>query len=130
VKYLDEYRDARLAKRLLTGLGRVARHPWTVMEVCGGQTHTLVRSGIVRQLPAHLRLVHGPGCPVCVTPIEEIDEALELAARPGVTFCSFGDMLRVPGSGTDLLRVRAQGGDVRVVYSPLDALEIARREAS
>jgi hydrogenase expression/formation protein HypD len=128
LKHLDEYRDARLSKKLLAGLGKIVRHPWTVMEVCGGQTHTLVRSGIVEQLPRNLRLVHGPGCPVCVTPIEEIDEALELAARPGVVFCSFGDMLRVPGSQTDLLRVRSQGGDVRVVYSPLDVLEIARRE--
>jgi hydrogenase expression/formation protein HypD len=128
VKHVDEYRDAKLSKRLLAGLAKVTRGNWTVMEVCGGQTHTLVRSGIVQQLPPNLRLVHGPGCPVCVTPIEEIDEALELAARPDITFCSFGDMLRVPGSRTDLLRVRAQGGDVRLVYSPLDALEIARRE--
>lgn len=128
MKHLDEFRDAKLAKRLLAGLGKVVRQPWTVMEVCGGQTHTLVRSGITQQLPANLRLVHGPGCPVCVTPIEEIDEALELAGRTGVTLCSFGDMLRVPGSRTDLLKVRASGGDVRVVYSPLDALAIARRE--
>jgi hydrogenase expression/formation protein HypD len=128
MKLVDEYRDARLARRLLAGLANVARHPWTVMEVCGGQTHTLVRSGIVGQLPANLRLVHGPGCPVCVTPVEEIDEAHELAARPEVTFCSFGDMLRVPGSRTDLLAVRARGGDVRIVYSPLDALAIAKRE--
>lgn len=130
MKHLDEYRDARLSKRLLTGLTKIVRRPWTVMEVCGGQTHVFVRSGIVELLPANLRLVHGPGCPVCVTPIEEIDEALELAARPGITFCSFGDMLRVPGSRTDLLRVRTLGGDVRIVYSPLDALEIARREPS
>lgn len=128
MKLLDEYRDAKLSRRLLAGLAKVVRRRWTVMEVCGGQTHTLVRSGIVQQLPANLRLVHGPGCPVCVTPIEEIDEALELAARPGIAFCSFGDMLRVPGSRTDLLQVRSRGGDVRIVYSPLDALEIARRE--
>jgi hydrogenase expression/formation protein HypD len=128
VKLLDEYRDARLAKRLLAGLDRIVTRPWNVMEVCGGQTHTLVKSGIVERLPTNLRLIHGPGCPVCVTPIEEIDEALDIAARPGVTFCSFGDMLRVPGSSRDLMRVRMGGGDVRVVYSPLDAVEIARRE--
>jgi hydrogenase expression/formation protein HypD len=128
MKHVDEYRDARLAKRLLAALARQVSRPWTVMEVCGGQTHTLVRSGILQQLPANLRVVHGPGCPVCVTPLQEIDEALELASRPEVTFCSFGDMLRVPGSTTDLLRVRSEGGDVRVVYSPLDALAVARRE--
>jgi hydrogenase expression/formation protein HypD len=128
MKHLDEYRDARLAKRLLAGLTKLVRRPATVMEVCGGQTHTLVRSGILEQLPPLLRVVHGPGCPVCVTPIEEIDEALQLAARQEVRFCSFGDMLRVPGSRTDLLTVRSQGGDVRIVYSPLDALELARRD--
>ena len=96
------------------------------MEVCGGQTHTLVRSGIDRMLPEGVRLVHGPGCPVCVTPLEQIDRALAIAARPGVIFCSFGDMLRVPGSHSDLLRVRAEGGDVRPVYSPLDAVRIAK----
>ncbi|MFO0866093.1 MAG: hydrogenase formation protein HypD [Gemmataceae bacterium] len=128
MKHLDEYRDARLAKRLLSGIAKIVRSPHTVMEVCGGQTHTLVRSGILDQLPENLKVVHGPGCPVCVTPMEEIDEALELAARPEVRFCSFGDMLRVPGSRTDLSTIRSQGGDVRIVYSPLDALEMARRD--
>jgi hydrogenase expression/formation protein HypD len=127
MKYVDEYRDPVLARRLLAEIGRTVTRPWTVMEVCGGQTHTLVRSGIDRLVPEGLRLVHGPGCPVCVTPLELIDKALAIAARPGVTFCSFGDMLRVPGSSGDLLRVRAHGGDVRLVYSPLDAVEVARR---
>ena len=126
MKYLDEYRDPRVAERLLGAIRRAATRPWTIMEVCGGQTHTLVRSGIDRLVPDGLRLVHGPGCPVCVTPLEQIDRALAIAARPGVIFTSFGDMLRVPGSSTDLLRVRAEGGDVRVVYSPLDAVKIAR----
>jgi hydrogenase expression/formation protein HypD len=126
VKYLDEFRDPVLARRLLEAIHRAVTQPWTVMEVCGGQTHTLVRSGIDRMLPEGVRLVHGPGCPVCVTPLEQIDRALVIAARPGVIFCSFGDMLRVPGSHSDLLRVRAEGGDVRAVYSPLDAVRIAR----
>lgn len=126
MKYLDDYRDPALAERLVEALRRAVTRPWTIMEVCGGQTHTLVKSGIDRLVPENLRLVHGPGCPVCVTPLELIDQALALAAQPEVTFCSFGDMLRVPGSHTDLLRVRAEGGDVRIVYSPLDALRLAR----
>jgi hydrogenase expression/formation protein HypD len=130
VKYVDEYRDPMAAARLLDAVRRDATRPWTVMEVCGGQTHTLVRSGIDRLLPERLRLVHGPGCPVCVTPLEQIDRALAIAARPGVIFTSFGDMLRVPGTSRDLLRVRAEGGDVRVVYSPLDAVRIARENRS
>jgi hydrogenase expression/formation protein HypD len=129
MKYVDEYRDPRIAERLLDAIRRVATRPWTLMEVCGGQTHTLVRSGIVRLLPPGLRMVHGPGCPVCVTPLELIDRALAIAARPRVLFCSFGDMLRVPGSTSDLLRVRAAGGDVRTVYSPLDAVRIAREHS-
>jgi hydrogenase expression/formation protein HypD len=127
MKYLDEYRDAGLAGRLLAAIRRSVTRPWTIMEVCGGQTHTLVRSGIQRLLPAELRLVHGPGCPVCVTPLELIERALAVAALPGVIFCSFGDMLRVPASSSDLLRVRAAGADVRVVYSPLDAVKLARQ---
>lgn len=125
MKYVDEYRDPKLAARLLEAIHRTVTRPWTLMEVCGGQTHTLVRSGIDRLVPEPVRLVHGPGCPVCVTPLEQIDRALAIAAQPGVIFCSFGDMLRVPGSREDLLRVRAAGGDVRVVYSPLDAVRIA-----
>ena len=125
MKYLDEYRDPQTAEALLGAIRRAVSKPWTVMEVCGGQTHTLVRSGIDQLLDTKVRLVHGPGCPVCVTPLEQIDRALAIAARPGVIFCSFGDMLRVPGSTTDLLRVRSQGGDVRIVYSPLDAVRLA-----
>jgi hydrogenase expression/formation protein HypD len=126
VKYVDEYRDPRLCARQLAAIERELTHPWTIMEVCGGQTHTLVRSGIDRLLPNGLTLVHGPGCPVCVTPLEQIDRALAIASRGDVIFTSFGDMLRVPGSERDLLQIRAEGGDVRVVYSPLDAVQIAR----
>jgi hydrogenase expression/formation protein HypD len=125
VKYLDEYRDPVLAARLLADLRATATRPWTVMEVCGGQTHTIVRQGIDELLPAGVRMIHGPGCPVCVTPLQTVDKALAIAARPGVTFTSYGDMLRVPGSGGDLLGVKARGGDVRVVYSPLDAVRLA-----
>jgi len=128
VRYLDEYRDPALARRLLAELHRVATRPWTLMEVCGGQTHTLVRQGIDELLPAGIRMIHGPGCPVCVTPLALIDRALAIAARPEVTFTSFGDMLRVPGSDTDLLALKARGADVRVVYSPVDAVRIAQRE--
>src|SRR5262249_2483393 len=115
----------RLAERLLDQIRRTVTRPWTIMEVCGGQTHTLIRSGIDRLVPEGVRLVHGPGCPVGVTPLGQIDRALAIAARPEVIFCSFGDMLRVPGTSSDLLRVRAEGGDVRIVYSPLDAVRIA-----
>lgn len=125
MKYLDEYRDAGAAGRLAAAIARAATRPWVVMEVCGGQTHSIVKYGLDRMLPAGLELVHGPGCPVCVTALETIDRAHALAARPGVIFCSFGDMLRVPGSRGDLLRLRSQGADVRVVYSPLDAVTLA-----
>ena len=125
MRYLDEYRDPALARRLLAELGAVATRPWNLMEVCGGQTHTLVRQGIDELLPAGIRMIHGPGCPVCVTPVETIDRALRIAAAPGVVFTSFGDMLRVPGTTTSLLQVKAAGGDVRVVYSPADAVRIA-----
>jgi hydrogenase expression/formation protein HypD len=127
VKFVDEYRDPALGHALLERIRKATTADWTLMEVCGGQTHTILRSGIDRLLPPQLRLLHGPGCPVCVTPLELIDRALAIAALPGVTFCSFGDMLRVPGSTTDLLTVRARGGDVRMVYSPLDAVELARK---
>jgi hydrogenase expression/formation protein HypD len=128
VKYLDEYRDPGLARALLAELRALATRPWALMEVCGGQTRTLVRQGIDELLPAGMRMVHGPGCPVCVTPLATIDLALRLAALPGVVFTSFGDMLRVPGSSTDLLHVKAAGGDVRAVYSPMDAVRAAREE--
>lgn len=130
MKYLDEYRDPVLARRLLAELHAVATRPWALMEVCGGQTHTLVRQGIDELLPAGMRMIHGPGCPVCVTPLELIDKALLIAARPEVTFSSFGDMLRVPGSATDLLALKARGADVRVVYSPIDAVQLAQRMPS
>ena len=126
MKYLSEYRDPALAARLLDELRRTVTRPWTVMEVCGGQTHTLVRQGIDEVLPAGMRMIHGPGCPVCVTPLEQIDRALAIAERPEVILTSFGDMLRVPGSHTDLLSLRARGADVRVVYSPLEAVKLAQ----
>lgn len=127
MKYLDEYRDPVLARRLLAELQAIATRPWAIMEVCGGQTHTLVRQGIDELLPAGIRMIHGPGCPVCVTPLEMIDKAVRIAARPEVTFTSYGDMLRVPGTSGDLLGVKARGGDVRVVYTPLDAVHLAER---
>ncbi|MFF3558164.1 hydrogenase formation protein HypD [Streptomyces tsukubensis] len=126
MKYLEEFRDPALARGLLDDIRATVTRPWALMEVCGGQTHTIIRHGIDQLLPEGVELIHGPGCPVCVTPLEVIDKALEIASRPGVVFCSFGDMLRVPGSDRDLFRVRGEGGDVRVVYSPLDALRIAR----
>ncbi|MEV7982264.1 hydrogenase formation protein HypD [Streptomyces sp. NPDC086519] len=125
MKYLDEYRDPVLARRLLDELRDTATRPWRIMEVCGGQTHTLVRQGIDELLPAGMRMIHGPGCPVCVTPLETLDRAMAIAARPGVILTSFGDMLRVPGTGTDLLSLRARGADVRVVYAPMDAVRLA-----
>lgn len=125
MKYLDEYRDGAAARKLAAGVAQTVTRPWTVMEVCGGQTHTIVKYGIDRILPPEIELVHGPGCPVCVTSLETIDRAHAIASRPDVTFCSFGDMLRVPGSRGDLLQVKSQGGDVRVVYSPLDAVNLA-----
>jgi len=126
MKYVDEYRDAALVKGVIEEIRRTVTCPWTIMEICGGQTHAIVRHGIDQLLPPEIELVHGPGCPVCVTPLELIDKALEIASRPDVIFCSYGDMLRVPGSGSDLFSVKAQGGDVRVVYSPLDAVKMAK----
>jgi hydrogenase expression/formation protein HypD len=125
MKYVEEYRDPILAKQLLVEINAAVTKPWSLMEVCGGQTHTIVRQGIDDLLPAGLRMVHGPGCPVCVTPLELIDKACAIAARPDVIFTSYGDMLRVPGSQTDLLALKARGSDVRTVYSPMDALRIA-----
>jgi hydrogenase expression/formation protein HypD len=127
VKFIDEYRDADAAQALARALARITTRPWTLMEVCGGQTHSIVRFGLDALLPKGVTLVHGPGCPVCVTPVELIDKAVAIASRPDVVFCSFGDMVRVPGTGKDLLAVKAEGGDVRILYSPLDALEVARR---
>jgi hydrogenase expression/formation protein HypD len=127
MKYQNEYRDPAAAQKLRRAIEQITTRPWTIMEVCGGQTHTIVRYGIDELLPPNIELVHGPGCPVCVTPLELIDKAIEIAAHPEVIFCSFGDMLRVPGSRRDLLAVKAAGGDVRIVYSPLDCLRIAEQ---
>jgi hydrogenase expression/formation protein HypD len=127
MKFMDEYRDAGMARRLLAEIARAVHGRWVLMEICGGQTHTIMRYGLDELLPSNIELVHGPGCPVCVTPLETIDKALELAARPEVTLVSYGDMLRVPGSTTDLFTVKARGGDVRIVYSPTEALKIARQ---
>ncbi len=130
MKYLDEYRDAGAAQTLAREIARTTTRPWSLMEVCGGQTHAIVKFGIDELLPKEITLVHGPGCPVCVTPVELIDKALQIAARPEVIFCSFGDMLRVPGSTTDLLSVKAGGGDVRMIYSPMDAVSLAQDNPS
>lgn len=127
MKYVDEFRDAGLVRKTLDEIQRTVTRPWTLMELCGGQTHAIMHYGIDQLLPAEIELVHGPGCPVCVTPLEQIDKALAIAARPEVIFTSYGDMLRVPGSGRDLFSVRAAGGDVRVVYSPLDAVKLAQQ---
>jgi hydrogenase expression/formation protein HypD len=126
MKYLEEYRDGESARKFARAIARITTKPWTLMEVCGGQTHAIVKFGLDELLPKEVTLVHGPGCPVCVTPLEMIDRAIQIASRKGVIFCSFGDMLRVPGSGKDLLSVQAAEGDVRIVYSPLDALKIAK----
>jgi hydrogenase expression/formation protein HypD len=126
MKYIDEYRDERIAHSLAAEIRQFVSRPCVLMEICGGQTHTIMRYGLDELLPKEVELVHGPGCPVCVTPLETIDKAIELAARPDVTLVSYGDMLRVPGSSSDLFRAKAHGSDVRVVYSPLEALKIAR----
>jgi len=126
MKYIDEYRDPAAAAHFADAIRRITTQPWTLMEICGGQTHAIVKFGLDELLPPQITLVHGPGCPVCVTPVELIDKAVAIAVRPDVIFCSFGDMLRVPGTARDLLAVKAAGGDVRIVYSPLDALKLAR----
>lgn len=127
MKYLDEFRNPEIAKKILAELHEIATKDWVLMEVCGGQTHSIIKNGIDQVIPDKIQLVHGPGCPVCVTPLEMIDQALEIAAKPNVIFCSFGDMLRVPGSEKDLFMVKSEGGDVRVVYSPLEAVKLARQ---
>jgi hydrogenase expression/formation protein HypD len=126
MKYVDEYRDAALVHKLAAAIGRITTRPWTIMEICGGQTHAIVKFGLDELLPDHITLVHGPGCPVCVTSAGLIDQAVELAVEHGAIVCSFGDMLRVPGTSIDLLTAKARSGDVRIVYSPLDAVAIAR----
>src|SRR4051794_22144980 len=125
MKFLDEYRDAAAARKLAEAIARFVTRPWTIMEVCGGQTHSIVKYGIDEVLPPGIELVHGPGCPVCVTSLEMIDRAHAIATRPEVIFCSFGDMLRVPGSRGDLLQLKSRGADIRIVYSPLDAVNLA-----
>ena len=127
MKYLNEFRDGKKARRLADEISRLTSRRWNIMEVCGGQTHSIIRNGIDQLLPDEIELIHGPGCPVCVTPLQLIDKALAIAARPEVTFCSFGDMLRVPGSAGDLFTVKSDGGDIRVVYSPLDAVHFAEQ---
>jgi hydrogenase expression/formation protein HypD len=127
VKFVDEYRDPQVAARISAAIHAKAQHDWNIMEVCGGQTHTIVKSGLQDLLPSRISLLHGPGCPVCVTPVELIDHAIGIARRPEVIFCSFGDMLRVPGSSASLFNAKAEGATVRIVYSPLDAVEVARR---
>lgn len=126
MKYLTEYRDPEQARRCLEEIHRVTTRPWTLMEICGGQTHSLVRNGIPDLLPQTISMVHGPGCPVCVTPVSIINEAIYLAQQPGIIFCSFGDMLRVPGTEKSLLDIKAAGADIRVLYSPLEAVQLAR----
>ena len=126
MKYLEEFRDPELAQNLFKEIKEITTRDWAIMEVCGGQTHSIIRNGIDQLLPDEIELIHGPGCPVCVTPLGIIDKALAIAARSEVIFCSFGDMLRVPGSEKDLFRIKSEGGDIRTVYSPLDALNFAK----
>jgi len=130
MKYLDEFRDPATAKKLVSAIASVTTQPWNIMEVCGGQTHSIIKYGIDQLLPEGINLIHGPGCPVCVTPLEYIDKALAIAQLQGVIFCSFGDMLRIPGSQCDLLGLKAQGADIRIVYSPLDALTLAQQNTN
>jgi hydrogenase expression/formation protein HypD len=125
MKYLTEFRNGEIARSMAREIHAITTRPWKIMEVCGGQTHSIIKNSIDQMLPAKIEMVHGPGCPVCVTPLELIDKALAIAGQPGVIFCSFGDMLRVPGTEGDLFQVKGRGGDVRVVYSPLDAVELA-----
>lgn len=126
MKYIDEFRNSESVQKLAAQIQKITTQPWRLMEVCGGQTHSIVKNGLDQILPPEITLIHGPGCPVCVTPLEQIDKALQIAKRPEVIFCSFGDMLRVPGSDGDLFRIKAGGGDIRIVYSPLDAVRLAK----
>jgi hydrogenase expression/formation protein HypD len=126
MRFVNEYRDAAVVSEFAAAIRKITTRPWTLMELCGGQTHAIVKFGIDELLPPEITLVHGPGCPVCVTPLEMIDQAVQIAARPDVIFCSFGDMLRVPGSESDLFGIKAKGGDIRIVYSPMDAVELAK----
>jgi hydrogenase expression/formation protein HypD len=128
MKYVNEFRDAQLAQQLAKEITSIATQPWTIMEICGGQTHAIVKYGIDQMLPSNITLIHGPGCPVCVTPMEVIDRAIAIAMQPSVILCSFGDMLRVPGSSIDLLGAKATGADIRIIYSPLDCLKIAQQQ--
>ncbi|MEO7162279.1 MAG: hydrogenase formation protein HypD, partial [Bdellovibrionia bacterium] len=125
MRFLYEYRDGEAAAKLTELISKAVTRPWTLMEVCGGQTHSIIKYGIDKLLPPGIELLHGPGCPVCVTPLEMIDRAHKIASQPDVIFCSFGDMLRVPGSHSDLLRLKSEGKDIRIVYSPLDAVNLA-----
>ena len=129
MKYLTEFRNGEIAQRIAREIHQVATRPWKIMEVCGGQTHSIIKNGIDQMLPPGIEMIHGPGCPVCVTPLELIDKALAIAAQPGVIFCSFGDMLRVPGTDATSSRSRARGGDVRVVYSPAGCGGSGRKES-
>jgi hydrogenase expression/formation protein HypD len=129
MKYIDEYRDRQLAHEYASEIAAITTRPWTLMEICGGQTHSIVKHGIYRLIPSEITLIHGPGCPVCVTPIYLIDQAIEIASQPNVNLCSFGDMLRVPGSSSDLLSAKASGANVRMVYSPLDAVKLAQQDS-
>lgn len=128
MRFLEEYRDPDAAQSLVRAIHQAATRPWVLMEICGGQTHSILRHGIDQVLPPGIELVHGPGCPVCVTPVGRIDHAIELAKTPGHVLCSFGDMMRVPGTTGDMMRARADGGQARIVYSPLDAVRLAQKE--
>ena len=128
MRFIDEYRDAEVAHKIAGSIRRATTRPWKIMEICGGQTHSIIKFGLDELLPKNVTLIHGPGCPVCVTPLEAIEQAVIIASKKDVIFCSFGDMLRVPGKNKDLLSVKAEGGDVRIVYSPMDALELAKKQ--
>lgn len=125
MKYLDEFRDAEIARKYLDSIDRIVSRPWSIMEICGGQTHSLVKNGIIDLLPEQITMVHGPGCPVCVTPVDLIDQAIQISLNKDCILCTFGDMIRVPGSDGSLLKAKANGGSIRIVYSPMDAVKLA-----